>query len=125
MGKKLYVGNLSYDVDSSQLEQMFTGHGTVTSAQIITDREGELIAWESLPGAEVQNAGSVWFQPAPGGGTEVKVALQYQPPAGVLGATVAKFFGEAPEQQLTEDLGRFKELIEAGAVAELANQQSS
>ncbi len=39
MGKKLYVGNLSYDVDSSQLEQMFTGHGTVTSAQIITDRD--------------------------------------------------------------------------------------
>ena len=39
MGKKLYVGNLSYDVDSSQLEQMFSGHGTVTSAQIITDRD--------------------------------------------------------------------------------------
>src|ERR687891_446255 len=39
MGKKLYVGNLSYDVDSSQLEEMFTGHGTVTSAQIITDRD--------------------------------------------------------------------------------------
>jgi RNA recognition motif-containing protein len=39
MGKKLYVGNLSYEVDSSALEQMFTPHGTVTSAQIITDRE--------------------------------------------------------------------------------------
>lgn len=39
MGKKLYVGNLSYDVDSSSLEQMFTPHGTVSSAQIITDRD--------------------------------------------------------------------------------------
>jgi RNA recognition motif-containing protein len=39
MGKKLYVGNLSYDVDSSGLEQMFTAHGTVSSAQIITDRD--------------------------------------------------------------------------------------
>ena len=39
MGKKLYVGNMSYDVDSSALEQMFTPHGTVTSAQIITDRD--------------------------------------------------------------------------------------
>jgi RNA recognition motif-containing protein len=39
MGKKLYVGNLSYEVDSSALEQMFTSHGTVTSAQIISDRE--------------------------------------------------------------------------------------
>jgi RNA recognition motif-containing protein len=39
MGKKLYVGNLSYDVDSSALEQLFTSHGTVQSAQIITDRD--------------------------------------------------------------------------------------
>src|SRR3954463_1889974 len=39
MGKKLYVGNLSYDVDSSALEQMFAPHGTVESAQIITDRD--------------------------------------------------------------------------------------
>jgi RNA recognition motif-containing protein len=39
MGKKLYVGNLSYEVDSSALEQMFTPHGTVESAQIITDRD--------------------------------------------------------------------------------------
>jgi RNA recognition motif-containing protein len=39
MGKKLYVGNLSYDVDSSALEQMFSEHGTVQSAQIISDRD--------------------------------------------------------------------------------------
>ena len=38
MGKKLYVGNMSYDVDSSTLEQMFTAHGTVNSAQVIMDR---------------------------------------------------------------------------------------
>ena len=39
MGKKLYVGNLSYSVDSSELQQLFGQHGTVTSAQIINDRE--------------------------------------------------------------------------------------
>ena len=39
MGRKLYVGNLSYDVDSSSLEQLFTPHGSVTSAQIIADRD--------------------------------------------------------------------------------------
>ena len=38
MGKKLYVGNLSYDVDSSELEQMFAAHGSVQSAEIISDR---------------------------------------------------------------------------------------
>jgi len=39
MGKKLYVGNLSYDVDSSELEQLFGAHGQVVSAQIINDRD--------------------------------------------------------------------------------------
>ena len=39
MGKKLYVGNMSYDVDSSALEQLFAAHGTVQSAQVITDRD--------------------------------------------------------------------------------------
>lgn len=91
------------------------GHDVEWTAQIISDRENEMISWESLPGAEVQNAGSVWFQPsADGSSTEVKVSLQYLPPAGVVGATVAKLLGEAPEQQLENDLARFKELIEAG-----------
>src|SRR5207253_10319904 len=39
MGKKLYVGNLTYGVTDSTLEQMFTAHGTVQSAQVIMDRE--------------------------------------------------------------------------------------
>ncbi len=39
MGKKLYVGNLSYDVDNNALQELFTPHGTVESAQIITDRD--------------------------------------------------------------------------------------
>jgi uncharacterized membrane protein len=92
------------------------GHDVEWTAQIINEREGEMISWESLPGAEVQNAGSVRFQPAANGGTELKVTLQYLPPAGVVGATVAKLFGEAPDQQLEADLGRFKNLIEAGGV---------
>jgi cold-inducible RNA-binding protein len=39
MGRKLYVGNMSYDVDSSQLEQLFSAHGTVQSAEVIADRD--------------------------------------------------------------------------------------
>lgn len=38
MGKKLYVGNLGYNVTSSDLEQLFTPHGTVRSAEVIEDR---------------------------------------------------------------------------------------
>lgn len=87
-------------------------------AEIINERPGKMLAWQSLPGAEVENAGSVWFEPVSGGFfTEVKVALQYQPPAGVVGAAVAKIFGESPEQQLEADLARFKNLVEHGAVA--------
>jgi uncharacterized membrane protein len=66
-----------------------------------------------LPGAEVENAGSVRFEPVRGGAaTHVKVALQYQPPAGALGAAVAKMFGAAPDQQLVADLTQFKTIME-------------
>jgi uncharacterized membrane protein len=88
-------------------------------AEIIADRPNELIAWRSLEGADVDNAGSVHFKPAPGGrGTEVRVEMQYIPPGGVIGATIAKLFGEAPEQQVQEDLRRFKQLMEAGEVVQ-------
>jgi hypothetical protein len=39
MGRKLYVGNMSYEVDSSELQTIFSAHGTVTSAEVIADRD--------------------------------------------------------------------------------------
>ena len=84
-------------------------------AEIVEDRPGELISWHSLPGADVDNLGSVVFRPAAGGrGTEVHVTLRYTPPAGKLGMIVAKLFGEEPNQQVREDLRRFKNIIETG-----------
>ena len=74
-----------------------------------------LIAWKSVDGAAVPNAGSVHFTPAASSrGTEVRVILEYQPPAGKLGQLVAKAFGEEPELQVREDLRRFKWRMEAG-----------
>ena len=94
-------------------------------ARILTDHKDKLISWESLPGAEVENAGSVRFEPVRGGAaTHVKVALQYQPPAGALGAVIAKFFGEAPDQQLVSDLTRFKTILEEMRI-ESANDRPS
>jgi uncharacterized membrane protein len=94
-------------------------------AEIINEKENELIAWRSLEGADVNNAGSVRFQPARGGrGTEVKVSLEYDPPAGVLGAAVAKLFGEEPNQQVEEDLRRFKQLMETGVIPTTEGQSS-
>jgi uncharacterized membrane protein len=81
-------------------------------ASIQDEIENELIDWQSLPGSDVDNAGSVHFTPA-GEGTEVRVVLSYDPPAGNVGAAVAKLLGEEPEQQVEEDLRRFKQVMEA------------
>ncbi len=86
-------------------------------AVIIKEVENEYLAWESKPGSEIDNAGSVRFRPAPSGrGTEVIVTLQYIPPIGTLGALVAKLYGEEPDIQVEEDLGRFKALMETGEI---------
>src|SRR5690349_18173797 len=86
-------------------------------ATIIADVPGEVITWRSLEGSDVDNAGAVRFERAAGGrGTIVKVNIQYNPPAGVIGAAVAKLFGEEPEQQLDDDLRRFKQVMEIGEV---------
>ncbi|EIV95453.1 SRPBCC family protein [Frankia sp. QA3] len=86
-------------------------------ARIVEDRPGELIAWRSVDHSDVRNAGTVRFRPAPGGrGTEVQVDLEYQPPAGAAGVALAKVLGEEPGQLLTEDLRRFKQLMETGEV---------
>jgi len=81
-------------------------------ASIHNEIEHELIAWRSLSGSDIDNAGSVHFMPA-GDGTEIRVVLSYDPPAGRVGAAVAKLLGEEPEQQVEEDLRRFKQVIEA------------
>jgi uncharacterized membrane protein len=86
-------------------------------AEILDDVPSQLISWRSTENADVPNAGSVHFVPAPGGrGTEVHVELQYNPPGGAVGAAVAKLFGEEPGQQIGGDLRRFKQVIETGEV---------
>ena len=86
-------------------------------AVIINEHPNELIAWRSREEAEIPNAGTVRFHPAPGDeGTEVTVNLEYDPPAGKLGALLAKLTGEEPAQQVSEALRRFKALMEAGEI---------
>ena len=86
-------------------------------ATIVADVPNEVITWRSLENADVDHAGAVRFERAAGDrGTIVRVNLEYKPLAGVLGATVAKLFGEEPEQQLDDDLRRFKQVMEVGEV---------
>ena len=86
-------------------------------AELLQDRPDEWIAWRSTDDAQVQNSGSVRFARAPGSrGTELRVQLQYAPPAGGVGRTIARMFGEEPDQQIKEDLRRFKQLMETGEI---------
>jgi uncharacterized membrane protein len=86
-------------------------------AVVTADHPNSLIAWRSLEGADVEHTGSVRFEPAPGGrGTVVTVEITYRPPGGAIGRGLATLFGEAPEQQLRDDLRRFKQVMETGEV---------
>jgi uncharacterized membrane protein len=94
-------------------------------AVIHNEVPNELIAWKSTEDADVPNAGSVRFREVPGGrGTEVRVLLEYEPPAGRVGVAVARLFGEEPGIQVREDLRRFKQLVETGElpVSEIPGQ---
>ena len=87
-------------------------------AEIINDVENQVIAWKSLPGADVVSAGSVNFDAVRGGrSTQVSVNLQYAPPAGRVGGWVATLAGREPSQMIREDLRRLKQLLEAGEIA--------
>lgn len=92
-------------------------------AEIIKDEPLHLIAWASVENADIDNSGFVRFKPAIGGrGTEVKVVMEYSPPGGVIGQAIAKLFGEEPEQQIGDELNRFKQLMEANEISTTQGQ---
>lgn len=84
-------------------------------AEVTSERENERVSWRSLDGSQVATSGSVEFRRAPGNrGTEVRVDLKYNPPAGLIGAAVAWLSGKSAGQQVQEDLHRLKAQLEAG-----------
>ena len=87
-------------------------------SRIIEDKPGEMISWRSLEGADVDNAGSVWFTPTTSGHTRLKVAMKYSPPGGKVGAALAKLFGDSAKDELVEDLKRLKALLEKDETSE-------
>lgn len=94
-------------------------------AEITADQPNKLIAWRSLEGADVDSVGAVRFERAPTGhGTIVKVDMEYNPPGGVIGAAVAKLFGEDPDWQVKDDLRRFKQMLETGEIITTEGQSA-
>lgn len=85
-------------------------------AEIINEVEPERIGWRTLHGSIVDHAGSVEFQPiGDGGSTKITVTLQYDPPAGPVGAAVADLLCQDPAKKIDEDLARFKQAMEEEA----------
>lgn len=94
--------------------------GTVVKwdAEIINDVENELIAWQTLEGSGVDNAGSVNFDDAGDGATRLKVVIRYDPPADMLGVWLTKALGRDPQKEIEADLARFKAIMEVGSATE-------
>ncbi|KAA1248915.1 SRPBCC family protein [Mycobacterium simiae] len=93
------------------------GQSVQWDAQLVDDVPNQRIAWQSLPGSGIENGGSVEFAPAASGdGTEVRVMIGYHILGGAIGKAVATLMGESPEQQVNDDLRRFKQIMETGQV---------
>ncbi len=92
-------------------------------AEIVNEKPQTLIAWQSCEGSDVASWGVVRFSQAPGGrGTEVKVELEYESPAGATGVLLAKLFGEDPSQEVQDGLRRFKQIMETGEIITVEGQ---
>jgi uncharacterized membrane protein len=83
------------------------------NAEIVKEEEGYLIGWQSIPNSMINNAGKVMFHDALGGqGTELEVVISYHPPAGELGAGIARLLNPLYEKVVRQDVMNFKEYIE-------------
>ncbi len=83
-------------------------------AEITKLEPNRVLAWKTVPGAVVQHAGIIRFEPNPDGSTRLNIRLSYNPPAGAIGHLIAALLGSDPKHAMDEDLVRFKSLIEEG-----------
>jgi uncharacterized membrane protein len=112
-------------LSSTHSRWVMRGHGTPIEweSEITEDRHGHAIAWRSVPGARIEQAGRVEFvELANGRGTEVRLKMIYRMPGGIFGSSLATLLGFDPEQQMRENLRYFKMLMEAGEIATTRGQ---
>ncbi len=102
------------DIKSHWVTKGPVGTTVAWDAEIVDERENEWIAWQSVEPSQVPNNGTVMFRDAPSGATEIFVTLEAEPPAGKVGALVARMFGKSPDRQVRMALERFKEMAEGG-----------
>jgi uncharacterized membrane protein len=94
------------------------GVGTLQwEAEIVKERPGEMIAWRSLPGSSIRNAGKVGFRDSLGGqGTTVDVVLTYHAPLGKAGEQIARLFTPVFRNMVEEEITGFKDFVEANNI---------
>jgi uncharacterized membrane protein len=86
-------------------------------AEIVKEIEGELLGWNSLPGATIHNAGKVEFRDIDGYGTELHVVITYRAPFGDVGEGLASLLNPMVKKMIIKDIKGFKRYIEAGDIA--------
>lgn len=87
--------------------------------EIVEDRPGRQISWQSTPASDIDTHGKVAFREGPAGrGTIVEVIIAYKAPAGRLGRALARLAGREPFVQARQDLRRLKMLLETGEIAD-------
>lgn len=103
-----------------------TGAAAEWDTRLVQDLPNELIGWQSVEGAALNNTGSVRFNTAPKGlGTEVRLDLLVDPPGGVVGDTAAKLLGAAPDLMAAKALHFFKCLMETGEIPTTEHQPTA
>jgi uncharacterized membrane protein len=113
-------------IDHRRSEWLAAGIGGRTigwQAEIINEIPNALIAWRTIGGSDLESQGSIHFDARDHDrGTVVRIKLQYDPPAGVVGAAAAWLTGESPNLVLREGLRRFKQLMETGEIPTTEHQ---
>lgn len=94
-------------------------------AEIVQEEENSLIAWQSLPEADIHNSGEVRFEDAPDGNTIVEALISYRPPAGGIGEMAAQLINPAFEKLVKNDLKEFKNIMERGGGAKTNRRTNS
>ncbi len=83
----------------------------------INEEPGRLVAWETLPGGDIESAGTIRLEPAfDGRGTEVTMEINFEPPAGYAGVAIARILGHDPDANVRDNLRRLKGILEAGEI---------
>jgi len=129
------IGRILTHVESVRRLDSWRSHWTVRGpldsrvewdVEIISEVENVLLGWKSLPGSDVDCAGSVHFTSMDEAATELRVVLRYDFPGAILATALAAAFDEDPGRQLAADLVRLRDQLERGQVpAKDAVQQAS